>query len=70
VTICGANSAPARAPFMWVRKRIQPFIAERLATTSKCSMRYRASVEGARAGALSAQQTVTRRRQAGGGVLR
>jgi len=48
--------------------RIQPFVAaERLATTSKCSMRHRTSVDGARAGALSAPQTVTRRRQAGGG---
>jgi len=50
--------------------RIQPFVAEHLAITSICSMRHRISVGGARAGALSAQQTVTRRRQAGGGVLR
>jgi len=70
VTTCGASSAPARASFVWVQKRIQPFVAERLATTSTCSMRHRISADGARAGALSARQTVTRRRQAGGGVLR
>jgi len=55
VTACGASSAPARAPFVWVQKRIQPFVAERLATTSTCSMRHRTSVAVARAGALSAQ---------------
>jgi len=36
----------------------------------KCQMRDRTSVDGARAGALPALQTVTRKRQAGGGVLR
>ena len=68
VTVCRADSAPARAPSALIRWRIEhvDVVAKRSAT--KGWMRFCTHTNEARAGALLAPQVVTRRRVAGGDV--